>query len=157
MSVALKLYEQLTEAGEDKTRAKLIAEAFEALEDRYPNLKEVATQSNLRETELRLQKDIELVRKEIKEVESRLTLEIKAVESRLSLEIKEVESRLSLETKEVEGRLNLEIKEVELKIQQCEIRLMGAIHRQTLWIIGAVGSIIGLIRLLDWLLASLAK
>ena len=55
MSVALRLYEQLTEAGEDKTRAKLIAEAFEQFEERYPNLKDIATQGPVRESELRLQ------------------------------------------------------------------------------------------------------
>ena len=35
MSVALRLYEQLTEAADDKTRARLIAEAFEAVEERF--------------------------------------------------------------------------------------------------------------------------
>ena len=55
MSVALRLYEQLTEAGEDKTRAKLIAEAFEQFEERYPNLKEIATQGHVRESELRFE------------------------------------------------------------------------------------------------------
>ncbi|WP_274607697.1 hypothetical protein [Thiohalocapsa halophila] len=35
MSAALQLYEQLTEAGDDKTRARLIAEAFDALEARF--------------------------------------------------------------------------------------------------------------------------
>ena len=84
MGVALRLYEQLTEAGEDKTRAKLIAEAFEQFEERYPNIKELATQGHVRESELRLQK-------EIKEVEGRLQKEMKEVEGRLQKEIKEVE------------------------------------------------------------------
>ncbi|QXP83197.1 hypothetical protein [Methylococcus sp. Mc7] len=127
MSVALRLYEQLTEAGEDKTRAKLIAEAFEHLEDRYPQLKDVATQGQVRETELRLQK------------------EIKEVEARLQIEIKEVESRLQMEIKQVEAKLQKEIKEVE-------VRLTQAIHRQTLWVVGSVGAVVGLIRLLEWFL-----
>ncbi|MDF9391771.1 MULTISPECIES: hypothetical protein [Methylococcus] len=110
MSVALRLYEQLTEAGEDKTRAKLIAEAFEHLEDRYPQLKDVATAGQVRETELRLQKEI----------------------------------------KEVELKLQKEIKEVE-------VRLTQAIHRQTLWVVGSVGAVVGviMIRLLEWFLAHL--
>ncbi len=128
MGVALRLYEQLTEAGEDKTRAKLIAEAFEQFEERYPNIKELATQGHVRESELRLQK-----------------------------EIKEVEGRLQKEMKEVEGRLQKEIKEVEIKLQQTEVRLVSAIHRQTYWVIGSVGTVIGFIRLLDWMLASLPK
>jgi chemotaxis response regulator CheB len=122
MSVALKLYEQLTEAGEDKTRAKLIAEAFEQVEERYPQLKDVATQSQLRETELRLQK-----------------------------EIREIDARIH----EVEAKLQKEIRELDLKIAQLEVRLTQAIHRQTLWVIGSVGALIGGIRLLEWFLAHL--
>ncbi len=87
MSVsALHIYEQLTDAPDDKTRARIIAEAIGQLEDRYPQLREVATQPQLRETELRLQK-------EIKEVEAKLQKEIQQTR----LEIKEVEARLSKE------------------------------------------------------------
>jgi hypothetical protein len=56
MSAALKLYEQLTETTDDKTRARLIAEAFDALETRFPQLFDLATQGHVRESELRLQK-----------------------------------------------------------------------------------------------------
>ncbi|MGR8935660.1 MAG: DUF1640 domain-containing protein, partial [Gammaproteobacteria bacterium] len=97
MSVALHLYQQLRDAPDDAARAKIIADAFEQLEDRYPNLKDMATQGHLRETELRLLK------------------EIKEVEGRLQKEIKEVEIRLQKEIKEVEGRLQKEIKEVEIR------------------------------------------
>jgi hypothetical protein len=31
--------------------------------------------------------------------------------------------------------------------------LRTAIHRQTLWVVGAVGTVVSLIRLLDWFLA----
>ncbi len=170
MSVALRLYEQLTDAGEDKARARLIAEAFEALESRYPQLSDVATQANLRETELRLQKEIEAIRLEIKQVEGKLRLEIEAVrleikqvEGQLQKEIKEVEGRLQKEINEVEGRLQKEIKEVEgrlqkeieslrLEIKNVEVRLTQAIHRQTVWVVLAVGGVTGLIRWLDVLL-----
>lgn len=126
MSVALRLYEQLTEAGEDKTRARLIAEAFEQLEERYPNLKDVATQGQVRESELHLQK-----------------------------EIKEVDARLQKEIKEVEAKLLKEIKEIDLRIKDVEIRLTQAIHKQTLWVIGSVGAVVGGIRLLEWVLTHL--
>jgi SMC interacting uncharacterized protein involved in chromosome segregation len=135
MSVALRLYEQLTEAGEDKTRAKLIAEAFEQFEERYPNLKDIATQGHVREIELRLQK------------------KIKEVEERLQKEIKE----LNIKLKEAESRLKKGIKDIEIKLQQAEVRLVTAIHRQIYWVIGSVGIIIGFIRFLDWLLASLPR
>ncbi len=51
----------MASAGDDKTRAKIIAQAFETLETRYPNLSEAATHTDLRETELRLLKEIEQV------------------------------------------------------------------------------------------------
>jgi hypothetical protein len=48
MSAALKLYTQLTEATDDKTRARLIADAFDALEARFPQITDLATQSHVR-------------------------------------------------------------------------------------------------------------
>ena len=72
MNVALSVYEQLTEAGEDKVRARVIADGFEQIEERYAPVRDTATQDQLRETELRL-------RKEIREVELELTKEIELV------------------------------------------------------------------------------
>jgi len=118
MSVALQFYERMIDAGEDKTRAKVMAEALEALEERYPQLKDIATQSHVRESELRLQK-------EIKEVEGRLQKEIREVEGRLQKEIREVEGRLQ---KEIET-IRLEIKNVDVRLRETEIRLTQAIHR----------------------------
>ena len=138
MGVALKLYEQLTDAGEDKARARLIAEAFEALESRYPDFKDMATQGHVRESELRLQK-------EIKEVEARLTKDIKEVEAKLTKDIKELEVKLTKDIKDVEAKLTKDIKDVE-------VRLTQAIHRQTIWVVVAVGGVTGLIRWLDVLL-----
>ena len=83
MSAALHLYEQLSEATDDKTRARLIAEAFDALETRFAQITDLSTQGQVRETELLLQK-------EVREVEGRLQQEIK----RLDLKISEVEGRL---------------------------------------------------------------
>jgi wyosine [tRNA(Phe)-imidazoG37] synthetase (radical SAM superfamily) len=130
MSAALRLYEQLTEAKDDKTRARLIAEAFDELETRFPQLADLATQGHVRESELRLQKEIELVRKEIKEVEGRLLKEIK----------------------ELEGRLLKEIAQIRVEAKALEVRLTQSIHRQTLWIVGSVGAIVGLVRVLDALI-----
>jgi len=167
MSVALHLYQQLRDAPDDNSRAKAIADAFEQVEERYPNLKEVATQGQLRETELRLVQEIEHTRLQIKEVEANLNKEIEQVR----LEIRQVDANLRkeieqvrLEVRQVDANLRkeieqvrLEIKEVEVKLFQSEVRLTQAIHRQTYWIIGSVGTVIGFIRLLDWLLANIPK
>jgi predicted amino acid-binding ACT domain protein len=118
MSVGLRLYEQLSEAQDDKTRARLIAEAFDALENLYPHLQDLATQGHLRETELRLQK-------EIKEVEAKLHKEILEVEAALRVEIEKVR----LEIKEVELRLQREIRGVEVKVAESKAELVR-------WVVG---------------------
>ncbi|MDD3433708.1 MAG: hypothetical protein PHW05_07975 [Tepidiphilus sp.] len=163
MGAALKLYEELLDAGEDKRRAKLIAEAFEALEARYPDLRDLAAHTHLRETELRLLREIEAIRLEIKEVDANLRkdiesvrLEMKEVEANLRkdieairLEMKEVEANLRKEMHEIDASLRKEIEGVRLEIKNVEVRLTQAIHRQTVWVILAIGGITGFIRWLD--------
>ncbi|MDD5035036.1 MAG: hypothetical protein PHE55_09780 [Methylococcaceae bacterium] len=65
--------------------------------------------------------------------------------------IKIIAHRLK-EIREVEGKVRVEIRDVEV-----EVKLTQAIHRQTLWMIGSVGAVIGLIRLLEWFLVHLPK
>ena len=72
----------------------IIAEAIGQLEDRYPQLREVSTQPQLRETELSLQK-------EIKEVEAKLQKEIKEVEARLSKEINLLDLKIAENTSKI--------------------------------------------------------
>jgi vacuolar-type H+-ATPase subunit I/STV1 len=123
----LRIYEEVVRVTNNKELAHVIAEAFDELDNRYPGLGEVATKTILSETELRLIKEIESVRLEIKEVESKLAKEIESVR----LEIKEVESKLA---KEIES-VRLEIKEVESKlakeIKELELKLLDKINSQT--------------------------
>jgi hypothetical protein len=167
--VALHLYEKLNDAPDDKARSKAIVEAFSELEERYPDLKETATKRDLSETELRLQKEIQATKLEIKTVEANLQLEIKTVEANLQkeieatrLEIKTVEANLQLEIKTVEANLQkgiegtrLEIEKIRVEMKQMETNFAQTVHKQTLWIIGAIGSIIMSIRLLEWFLTHL--
>jgi hypothetical protein len=153
MSAALRLYEQLTEATDDKTRARLIAEAFDALEARFPQISELATQGHVRESELRLQK-------EIKEVEGRLQKEIREVEGRLRKEIVEVEGRLQEDIKaldlkitEVEGRLRKELEQIRLETKQVEVNLLRAMNAQTRWLLGGLAVLGVVLKLADLILA----
>jgi hypothetical protein len=131
MSAALRLYEQLTEATDDKTRARLIAEAFDALEARFPQISELATQGHVRESELRLQK-------EIKEVEGRLQQDIKA---------------LDLKIAEVEGRLRKELEQIRLETKQVEVNLLRAMNAQTRWLLGGLAVLGVVLKLADLILA----
>jgi len=128
MSV-IELYEKLSTAPDDKTRARIIAEAFEALEERYPNLSDIATRQNLRETELRLLKEIEQVRLEIEQVRSELTKEIEQVRGELTKEIEQVRSDLTREIEQTRADLRIEIEKVRSETRQVEARLRVEIEK----------------------------
>ena len=125
--VALHLYRKLHEARNDEARSDAIVEAFSELEERFPGLKDTATRQHLSETELRLQKEIEGVRLEIKQVEGSLRKEIEQV--------------------------RLEIEKTRTDMKRIELEMARAMHRQTLWVVGSIGTLITVIRLLDWFLA----
>ena len=77
--IAFQVYKGLTDAGEDKDRATIIATGFEGMESRIQLKTEAsATKEDIRATELRLLAEIEksrteteLVRKEVKELDIR--------------------------------------------------------------------------------------
>ncbi len=103
MNSVIDLYDKLRLAPDENVRARVIAEAFEALENRYPHLQYLVTTRDLSETELKLTKEIETVRAELKETELKLTKEIEAVRLQteaIRSELKETELRL---TKEIEA------------------------------------------------------
>jgi hypothetical protein len=79
MGLALKLYEQIDQAPDERARLRLIIDAIAQLEEAWPRPGEIARTADVREAELRLQLEIEGTRKEIKEVELRLQQEIEGV------------------------------------------------------------------------------
>jgi len=156
MGSVVALYEALASAQDERARARVIAEAFERLEERYPNLPELAAQGHLREGELRLQKDIELVRAELKETELRLQKEIELVRA----ELKETELRLQKEIVQVRADLTVQIEQLrgdlKTEIEQLRGEVRTAIERSRnsllLWLIplmfAQVGAIAALVKLL---------
>jgi adenosine deaminase len=123
MSTAFDIYTKLKQTSSDDERAEVIAQAFDALEARFPQITDLATQSNVRETELHLQK-------EIKEIEARLQKEIKDVE----LQIREVDARL------------------QERISQLEVSLHQALAAQTRWLIGGLAILGVVLKLADLLI-----
>ncbi|HSO81665.1 DUF1640 domain-containing protein [Thiocapsa sp.] len=95
MSSSVALYEALTTAPDDRTRARVIAEAFERLEERYPHLPDLATQGHVRESELRLHREIEQIRAELRQAELRLQKEIEQVRSDLKIDIERLRTELA--------------------------------------------------------------
>jgi hypothetical protein len=105
MSASVALYEALTNAPDERTRARVIAEAFERLEERYPHLPDLATQGHVRESELRLRQDIEQVKADLRETELRLQREIEQVRADLSLKIEQVQANLKVEIETLRGEI----------------------------------------------------
>ncbi|MGC8720818.1 MAG: DUF1640 domain-containing protein, partial [Thermodesulforhabdaceae bacterium] len=76
MGYAVRIYELFKGFGEEQ--ARVLAEFVEQVESR-----KAASSAELKETELKLHKEIELVRKELKETELRLQKEIEQVRKEL--------------------------------------------------------------------------
>ncbi len=134
-SSVLDLYDRLRTAPNDEARARIIAEAFEALEERYPHLADMATHTHLRETELRLTKEIEQVRAELK-------LEIEQVRADLRLEIEKnrteiekVRADLTKEIEQLRADLTKEIEQNRTEIEKVRADLKVEIaHTHTAWL-----------------------
>ena len=132
MGYALKIYEAFREYGEEK--ARVLAEAFEELEKRYPQILNMTTMQDLSEAELKLTKEIEQVRleveevrKEVKEVELKLTERIEQVKlevEKVRKEAKETELKLTKEIEQVRLEFTKEIEEVRLGIEQTRSSLV---------------------------------
>jgi chromosome segregation ATPase len=127
MSSSVALYEALTTAPDDRTRARVIAEAFERLEERYPHLPDLATQSHVRESELRLQKDIEQVRAELRATELRLHGEIEQVRAELKIDIEHLRAELKADIEHLRAELKADIEQIRADLHATELRLQKEI------------------------------
>jgi len=108
--VSLKILEALMQKNlTEEEKAKIIAEGFAELESRYPDLKYHATKEDVTKSTLELTKEIESTRKEIKELDVKLTKEIKELDVKLTKEIKELDVKLTKEIKELDIKLTKEI------------------------------------------------
>jgi len=96
MNSSVALYEALTSAPDERTRARLIAEAFERLDERYPHLPDLVTQGHLRESELRLKREIEQLRGD-------LTREIEQLRGDVSRDIEQLRGDVCKEIEQLRG------------------------------------------------------
>ncbi|MBP6809469.1 MAG: coiled-coil domain-containing protein [Chromatiaceae bacterium] len=148
MGTVVELYEALASAPDDRARARLIAEAFERLEERYPHLPDLVTQQDLRETELRLLKEIEQLRGEVKTEIEQLRGEVKTEIEQLRGEVKTEIEQLRGDIREVELRLQKEIAQVRADLT---LQIERSRNSLLLWLIplmfAQVGAIAALVRL----------
>jgi hypothetical protein len=105
MGSVVELYEALASAPDERARARVIAEAFEGLEERYPQLPDLATRGDIRETELRLKKEIEQVRADLEAKIAQVSADLEAKIARVSADLRATELRLLKEIEQVRGEV----------------------------------------------------
>lgn len=141
----VQLYEDLRSAPDDVARAKLIAEAFERLEERYPHLPDLATKSDLRETELRLLAEIERVRSE-------LIQRIETINADLIQRIETINADLSTRIEKVRGDTAVQIEQVRREIEVVRKEIADSRASIIKWVAGLMviqlGAIVGAIAIL---------
>jgi len=122
MGSVISFYEQLVGTEDDRERMRLIAEALERLEHR-PLPDNVATSDQLRETELRLQKEIEQVRHETELIRAELKQDIEQVRAELKQDIEQVRAELKQDIAALHADLEKRTGELDVKIEQVRAEL----------------------------------
>ena len=103
----------------EEEKSELIAEFIKGINEEYPELKYHATKSDVKESELKLTKEIENTRKEIKELDLKLTKEIEDTRK----EIKELDLKLTKDIKEIEAKLTKDIENTRKEIKELDLKL----------------------------------
>ena len=104
----------------------------------YPHLQDLVTQHHLRESELRLQKEIEQVRTDLTLEIEQVRAELRETELRLQKEIAQVRTDLTLQIEQLRGDVKTEIERSRNSLLLWLIPLMFA----------QVGAIAALVKLL---------
>ena len=136
MTSVIELYEQISSAPDEKTRARLIVEAIEHVERRFPAVNDLATNASLRETELRLQKEIEQLRGDLQK-------EIEQLRGDLQKEIEQ----LRAETRQIEGNLRRDIEQLRAETARHKVDIikwtLGALLAYAVLTLGAMRFLVG--------------
>ncbi|WP_295580747.1 DUF1640 domain-containing protein [uncultured Lamprocystis sp.] len=119
MGSVVELYEALASAPDERARARVIAAAFERLEERYPHLPDLVTNQQLRETELRLQKEIEQVRAD-------LTLQVERLRGEVKTQIEQLRGEVKTQIEQLRGEVTTAIERSRNTLLMWLIPLMFA-------------------------------
>jgi len=147
MGSVISFYEQLVGTEDDRERMRLIAEALERLEHR-PLPETVATGAQLRETELRLQKEIEQVRHETELVRAELKqdiAELRTETEKIRAELKQDIAELRTETEKIRAELKQDIEQVRAEVARSKAEtvkwMAGLLALQATAIVAALAGI----------------
>ena len=156
MLSSVALYDALATAPDDRARARVIAEAFERLEERYPHLPDLATQGHVRESELRILKEIEQVRGDQRATELRLQKEIEQLRAELKADIEQLRAELKADIEQLRAEVKADIEQLRADLTLDIERLRGEVARGKIdllkWIVplmfAQVAAIAALVKLL---------
>ena len=144
MGLAVGIYsalinKQLT----DEQRAQVVANGFEELERRYPNLSNAVTQQELENTELKLTAQIELTRKDIEQLRAKTEQNIALVRKDIEQLRAKTEQDIALVRKDIEQLraktehdIALVRKDIELLRQETKKDIADKTSTTIKWTIG---------------------
>ncbi len=129
--IGINLYRALSEEGvSEKDKAKIISETIESIVLRFPNLKNTATNRELSEVELRLTKEISLIKKDTEHINEnikKLDLKIEETKKETNQKLKELDLKIEETKKETSQKL----KELDLKIEEVKKSVLEVDKRLT--------------------------
>jgi type VI protein secretion system component VasF len=149
MGSVVELYEALASAPDERARARVIAEAFERLEELYPNLPNLVTHQQLGETELRIRREIEQLRGDLRATELRLQKEIEQLRGEVKTEIEQLRGEVKTGIEQLRGEVKTEIEQLRGEVRTAIERSRNSL---LMWLIplmfAQVGAMAALVKLL---------
>ena len=127
-SSVIDLYDRIREAPDENVRARIIAEAFEQVERRYPAMTDLVTTAALRASELRLLKEIEQLRGEVKrdieQLRGDVKRDIEQLRGEVKTEIEQLRGDVKTEIEQLRGEVKREIEQLrgESRVQIEQLR-----------------------------------
>ena len=100
-------------------KSEVIAQFLEEFNENYPELKYHATKNDVNEVELKLTKEIELIRQETNDIKKDIKIIEKEIQE-IKKEIKEETKKLELQIKEFDKRAREDNQKLELQIKEVD-------------------------------------
>lgn len=149
MNIPVLVYDAFKD---DEKKAHVLSEAFNNVVERLLAINEQTARKEEAVTKEHHDKSILELQYSIEKTRSDLSRDIEQVRGEFALKIEQVNSNLSVELEKLRGDLTLEIEKNRTEMKDIEVNLHTHINRMAVWIIGAMGVVIGAVKALDYLL-----
>ena len=110
------LYKTFIDADFTEKQAEVIMDAFDNIYKFEHNIINTEITEKVKKSEVKTEYDIMLLRRDIKELDTKLETRIKELDNKLEIRIKELDTKLETRIKELELRIDARLKDNLLKM-----------------------------------------